>query len=202
MKTVLLYAVLSYLALYACVWLHEVGHSLLHWRFGCKDSWARVQVRPYIFFSTPGPVNVEAYSALTPGQRALSAYGGVLSNLFWAALGGALLGLAGPDRGCASFFLWMFVTLNLGEIVSYLLIGSVYLVSDMSIIAAEYPRLRIPNLLAGALLTAGYVWLLTRVPDSFRTFAAVWNIVTIICMCGGRIAFTALGKRNQAREDG
>lgn len=202
MKTVLLYAVLSYLALYACVWLHEVGHSLLHWRFGCKDSWARVQVRPYIFFSTPGPVNVEAYSALTPGQRALSAYGGVLSNLFWAALGGALVWLAKPDNVYISFFLWMFVTLHLCEIVSYLLIGSIYLVSDMAVINGEYPTLRIPNILAGALLAAGYVWTLARVPAAFQGFIIVWNVITIVCMCGGRIVFTALGKRNQAREDG
>ena len=202
MKTVLLYAVLSYLALYACVWLHEVGHSLLHWRFGCKDSWARVQVRPYIFFSTPGPVNVEAYSALTPLQRALSAYGGVLANLLWAALGGALVWLAKPDNVYISFFLWMFVTLHLCEIVSYLLIGSIYLVSDMAVINGEYPTLRIPNILAGALLAAGYVWTLARVPAAFQGFIIVWNVITIVCMCGGRIVFTALSKRNQAGGDG
>lgn len=202
MKTVLLYAVLSYLALYACVWLHEVGHSLLHWRFGCKDSWTRVQVKPYIFFSTPGPVDLEQYQRLTPLQRALSAYGGVLANLLWAALGGALVWLAKPDNVYISFFLWMFVTLHLCEIVSYLLIGSIYLVSDMAVINGEYPTLRIPNILAGALLAAGYVWTLARVPAAFQGFIIVWNVITIVCMCGGRIVFTALGKRNQAREDG
>ena len=44
------------------------------------------------------------------------------------------------------------MTLHLGEAVSYLFIGNIYLVSDMAIVAAECPRLRWPTLAAGAVL--------------------------------------------------
>ncbi len=188
----IIYFVLGYAALFAVVWLHELGHSICHCAFGCKKGWLHVQVKPYIFFSTPGPVDAEKYQALSPAKRALSAYGGVIANLFWSILCGVLLLAVKPGNGSLSFFLWMFLTLHLSEIVSYLLIGSLYLVSDMAIVAGEYPRLRIPNFLLGALLTAVYIVVLGNVPSDFQWLVILWNLITILSMCGGRIAFSLL----------
>lgn len=82
------------------------------------------------------------------------------------------------------------MTLNLSEIVSYLLIGNIYLVSDMAIVANEYPRLRIPNFILGLMITAAYVWILVKIPSAFQWFVIIWNIITIVSMCGGRIVFS------------
>lgn len=191
----LLYSILGYAALFAGVWLHEIGHSFWNFKFGCKEHWSQVQVKPYIFFSTPGPVNLEQYQALAPWKRILSAYGGILANLFWSLASGGLIAAMKPGNGYLSFFLWMFLTLNLCEIVSYLLIGSLYLVSDMAIVAQEYPRLRIPNLMAGFLLAAVYIWVLIQIPAAFQGFALVWNLVTLLSMCGGRIVFSLLHRQ-------
>ena len=106
MLTLVLYFLLGYCALFSVVWLHEIGHSLWNFWFGCRAGWLRVQVKPYIFFSTPGPVNLDKYQALAPWQRTLSAYGGVLANLLWGTIGGGILLLAKPGNSYVQFFLW------------------------------------------------------------------------------------------------
>lgn len=192
----IIYFILGYAALFAAVWLHEIGHSFLNYRFGCKDSWVHVQVKPYIFFSTPGPVDLDKYQALTPFKRTIAAYGGIIANIFWSVISGVLIMAVNPDNVFLLFFLWMFMTLHLAEIVSYLLIGSIYLVSDMAIAVNEYPRLRMPNFILGLLLTAVYVIALVKIPSTFQWFIIIWNIITIISMCGGRIVFSLLHKRS------
>jgi len=193
----IIYFVLGYAALFSVVWLHEIGHSLWNYKFGCKDNWIHVQVKPYIFFSTPGPVNAEKYQALSPFKRTLSAYGGVIANLFWSILSGVFLIVLQPGDGYLSFFLWMFLTLHLSEIVSYLLIGSIYLVSDMAIVVNEYPVLRIPNLIAGGMLTFVYLAALLKIPSVFQWFVILWNVITVVSMCAGRIVFSVMNGRRK-----
>lgn len=186
----IIYIALGYMALFAGVWLHEIGHSFLNFKFGCRDNWIHVQVKPYIFFSTPGPVDIDKYQALTPLKRTVAAYGGIIANLFWSMISGVLIIAVKQENIYLLFFLWMFMTLNLSEIVSYLLIGNIYLVSDMAIVANEYPRLRIPNFILGLMITAAYVWILVKIPSAFQWFVIIWNIITIVSMCGGRIVFS------------
>lgn len=188
----IIYFILGYAALFAGVWLHEIGHSFLNYKFGCKDNWIHVQVKPYIFFSTPGPVDIDKYRAITPLKRTLAAYGGIIANLFWSLISGVLIIAFKPGNVYLLFFLWMFMTLNLSEIVSYLFIGNIYLVSDMSIVAGEYPWLRMPNFILGFMLTIVYVMILMRVPSDYQWFIIIWNILTIVSMCGGRIVFSLL----------
>jgi len=195
----IIYCVLGYVALFAVVWLHEIGHSLLNYKFGCKDNWIHVQVKPYIFFSTPGPVDIDKYQAMAPLKRALAAYGGVIANLFWSIIGGVLIVIVKPGNVYLLFFLWMFMTLHLSEIVSYLLIGNIYLVSDMATVANEYPGARIPNFILGVMLTVVYVLLLVRVPSDFQWFVILWNVITILSMCGGRIVFSLFSKIQSRR---
>ena len=196
MLTLVLYFLLGYCALFSVVWLHEVGHAFWNFRFGCRAGWIHVQVKPYIFFSTPGPVDLDKYQALAPWQRTLSAYGGVLANLLWGTIGGGILLLAKPGNSYVQFFLWMFTTLHLAEIVSYLVIGSIYLVSDMAIVVGEYPGLRIHSLFAGLVLTVIYILALAGIPQEFQLFILVWNLITILSMCGGRIVFSLLHRKN------
>ena len=87
--------------------------------------------------------------------------------------------------------LWLFMTLHIGEIVSYLFFGSIYLVSDMQLVNEWKPKLRLPNILVGAIIAILYVFLLIFAPHEFRMYLVLWNVITVISMCVGRIIFTA-----------
>ncbi len=197
MKYVLLF-VLGYVILYAAVWLHEIGHSVWHYRYHLKKEWWKVQVKPYIFFSTPGPVDYDVWQSLKPIQYVLSGYGGIMANALFAAITGIIIAVSGISNEYLSFALWLFMTLHIGEIVSYLFIGSIYLVSDMLIVNEQMPKLRIPNLIVGALTAVLYVFLLANSPENFRVFIIVWNVITVVSMCAGRIIFTARANRRNA----
>ncbi len=79
--------------------------------------------------------------------------------------------------------------LHIGEIFSYLFVGSIYVVSDMAIIAQHMPKLRIVNICVGFLLTVLYIFLLVNVPGDFQVFIVIWNVITVVSMCSGRIIF-------------
>ena len=190
-----LYFVIGYIVLYAVVWLHEVGHALWYRKFNLKKDWWNVQVKPYIFFSTPGGVDAEVYEKLKPVQHVLSAYGGLMANSVFAIITGAVIFAIGDRNEFLRLALWLFMTLHIGEIVSYLFVGSIILVSDMKIVDQHMPKLRIPNLIIGAGLTVLYVYLLMQVPGEFKVFVTVWNIITVLSMCVGRIIFTVLANR-------
>lgn len=192
-----LYFVIGYLVLYAIVWLHEVGHALWYRKYNLKNDWWNVQVKPYIFFSTPGGVNIELWERLKPAQHVLCAYGGLMANSVFAIISGGLIWAIGEVNEFLWIALWLFLTLHIGEIVSYLFVGSIFLVSDMEIVNQNMPKLRIINLILGAALAVGYVYLLMIVPEEFRVFVVIWNIVTVLSMRVGRIIFTAIAKRKK-----
>ena len=52
------------------------------------------------------------------------------------------------------------------------------------------------NIIIGALITALYVYLLANSLEDYRVFIVVWNVVTVISMCAGRIIFTARAKKS------
>lgn len=191
----ILFLVISYFVLYAVVWLHEIGHSLFHYRYGCKDNWIKVQVKPYIFFSTPGPIKLEVYEKMKPIQHVLGAYGGIMSNVLFTILAGAVIYFFSLENVYASFALWMFMTLHIAEVISYLFIGSIYLVSDMAIINQYMPKLRTLNLILGFALTIFYVFILINVPTDFKLFVIIYNCCTVFFMCVGRIVFTAKSRK-------
>ena len=196
----ILYFGIGYVVLYAAVWLHEVGHALWDYWFKLRKDWWRVQVKPYIFFSTPGPVDADRYYRLKPYQHVLGAYGGLMANAIFAAAAWGVISLVGDANEYLRMALWLFMTLHLGEIVSYLFIGSIYLVSDMAIVDQYAHSLRLPNIIMGADLKVLYVYLLSIVPEEFRLFVIVWNVITVLSMCIGRIVFTARAKRRAAKE--
>lgn len=201
MKYVLFF-LLGYVVLYAVVWLHEVGHALWYRRFNLKNDWWNVQVKPYIFFSTPGGVDLDVWNTLKPIQYVLIGYGGLMANALMAIIAGAIIAANSINNEYLIVVLWLFMTLHIGEIVSYLFIGSIYLVSDMQAVNQQMPKLRIPNIILGALIAALYVFLLARSPENYRIFIVGWNVATVISMCAGRIIFTARASKAIEPENG
>lgn len=60
-----LFVLIAYATLYVAVWFHEIGHSIFYFKYKLKDNWIKVNVKPYIFFSTPGNPDAEAWAKMT-----------------------------------------------------------------------------------------------------------------------------------------
>ena len=123
------------------------------------------------------------------------AYGGIIANAIWALITGIIIKVVPISNLYINMALWLFMSLHIGEIFSYLFIGSIYVVSDMAIIAQHMPKLRIVNICVGFLLTVLYIFLLVNVPGDFQVFIVIWNVITVVSMCSGRIIFPIKSKR-------
>lgn len=189
--------IIGYFTLYAVIWMHEVGHSYFYWRFGCKDNFLRVTVKPTLFFSTPAPVNEEKCESLSSVQNIVIGYGGILVNLLSALLSLALIKWIRIPNIFLLLFLWAFCTLHTAEIVSYMFIGNIYPVSDMQSISDENPKLRIVNFVIGVFLSAFYIVLLFEIPEPIRIITLVFNGISLISMGVGRIVFTYRAQKQQ-----
>ena len=194
MELVLCFAI-AHLVLYAVVWLHEIGHALWYRRYGLKRDWWKVQVKPYLFFSTPGAVDEDAWQALEPMQVVSIAYGGIMANALFAVLSGALILALRDADSYLQLALWLFMTFHMGELVSYLLVGSIILVSDMKLVHTYLPGARVPNILVGTIILIAYLYVLSMVPEGSKLFVLIWNAATVISMCAGRIVSTARTER-------
>jgi Zn-dependent protease len=77
-----LYFIIGYIALYLTIWLHEVGHSFMYKKYGCKENAFKVTVPFYLFFSTPAPVDINKLQFLTKNQDFNISITGMVINFF------------------------------------------------------------------------------------------------------------------------
>lgn len=188
---------LSYIAVYCVIWMHEVGHAYFYWKYGCKKNFLKVTVKPYLFFSTPAPIEGERLYLLTQKQHLIIGYAGIIMNVLSAVITFMIVCWIPMYNQWILLFLWQFLTLHLAEAISYLVLGNIYLVSDMLGIAQINPKLRPINFIVGVILTIIYIAILSKVPEALTIIVILYNIVTIVCMGGGRIIFTYLYKKRQ-----
>ena len=186
----LLQIIISYFALYLVILFHEWGHSFFYWKYGCKDNWLKVTVKPYLFFSTPGPVNEEKADQLTDKQNLIMAYGGIVVNFIVALLGIILTSIYSINNYYIILFISQFISLHLAEAITYLVIGNIYLVSDMAVIAKINSKLRPINFILGVIVSIFYIYYLFQIPKSILGIVTIFNLVVMICMGVGRIVFT------------
>ncbi len=182
--------IISYLTLYLVIWLHELGHSFFYWKYGCKENWLKVSVKPYLFFSTPAPVDEEKAEHLTTKQNLTILYGGIVVNLFLAFMIIIVIEITSISNNYIELFLYQFVTLHLSEAISYLVLGNIYLVSDMKGIANIKPILRPINFILGILTSVIYFIFIKQIPQYILPVILTFNLIVIICMGVGRIVFT------------
>lgn len=187
---ILLKIFISYLTLYLVIWLHEIGHSFFYWKYGCKENWLKVSVKPYLFFSTPAPVNEKKAEQLTPKQGLIISYGGVLVNLVFAFVVILANEIYPIKNNYLELFAYQFATLHLSEAISYLVLGNIYLVSDMKSIADIKPILRPVNFALGILVSVIYFIYIRQVPQQIFSIILIFNSLVIVCMGIARIAFT------------
>lgn len=182
--------IISYLTLYLVIWLHELGHSFFYWKYGCKENWLKVSVKPYLFFSTPAPVDEEKAEHLTTKQNLPILYGGIVVNLFLAFMIIIVIEITSISNNYIELFLYQFVTLHLSEAISYLVLGNIYFVSDMKGIANIKPILRPINFILGILTSVIYFIFIKQIPQYILPVILTFNLIAIICMGVGRIVFT------------
>ena len=134
----------TYVALYLAIWMHEAGHALAYWRFGCKKNFWKLRVPLYLFGSSPAPVNEACATRLNPSQQLIVAASGVVVNCLFGAF--ALLIVLSIDSLVAIPFVYVFLYLfslcHLLEAGSYLVINSLFLGGDMTLIVEHAPRAR------------------------------------------------------------
>ena len=193
MKTIISIFI-SYIALYLVIYLHEVGHALLYHRYGCKERWYKVTVKPYLFFSTPLPIDTGKARLLSKKQHVFISSAGVIVNLLFAIISLLILYSLNPNY-YINLFLYQFSSLHLGEAISYLVVGNIYLVSDMETIAMLKPILRPFGFIFGLFALVMYTLLIIHIPEEYKLIVILYNIISILCMCIGRIAFTIIHKR-------
>lgn len=82
--------------------------------------------------------------------------------------------------------------MNLVEAITYLVIGNIYLVSDMENVARINSKLRSINFVIGLAITIFYLKYLFTLQGSILSVVIISNLPVILCMGLGRIIFTYL----------
>lgn len=82
--------------------------------------------------------------------------------------------------------------MNLVEAITYLVIGNIYLVSDMENVDRINSKLRSINFVIGLAITIFYLKYLFTLQGSILSVVIISNLLVILCMGLGRIIFTYL----------
>jgi hypothetical protein len=151
-------------AVFLAVWPHEVGHSVVAYLFGCKESWWRTNVSWFLFNSQGGTIDYACLAARGHGALGLTEFGGIAVNLL--LLGALTLGLRGGARsdleargdltrfGFVAAFVWALA--NYAEAFSYLVLNAILLKSDMETVVTESGVSRWVWLAAGSALAVAF----------------------------------------------
>ena len=153
-------ALLAVTAVYLAVWPHELGHSLAAYLYGCKtDAW-RTETHWYLAGSRAGAIDEGCLARQGGHAVAFTAIAGIAVNLFLVALAPLLGRWWLPGRTEREAIRWgLVVTVvwalaNAAEAVSYLVINTVWLRSDMEVVVRQSGLGRWTWTAAGLLLAA------------------------------------------------
>lgn len=193
------YIILGYLALYWTIWLHEIGHSYMYKKYGCKkESFLKVTVPFYLFFSTPMPVDEEKASHLTKKQVFNVNIAGVTVNMFIGVISTIVLSFVTITNEINLTLLYFFAVFNLTEAATYLVINNIFLASDMKGIASYNQKLRVVAFIIGILALAAIIYLINIAPILIVTPLAVSSISIALLMSVARIFFELKNKSSKS----
>jgi hypothetical protein len=181
--------IIGYIMLYFIIWMHEVGHAFCYWIYGAKKSPLIVSVTPYIFFSTPLPVDLEKEKLMSEHQKFNTAIAGVIVNLVFGFIS-LLIILLGTSNNLLYISLFYFSTLHFSEAISYLTINNIFLASDMKSIAKFNQNLRIPCFIIGCIALVCLVYLFSKAVYPWKIILIIFNLLAMAGMGVGRVIFT------------
>ncbi len=195
-----------YVALYLAIWMHEVGHALAYWKFGCKRNPWKVKVPFYLLRSTPAPVAEACANRLSALQQLVVAVSGVVVNCLFGIL--ALWVVLLVDSLAAIpllyVFLYFFSLSHLLEAGSYLVVNNLFLGSDMALIVAHAPKSRWPVFALASLTLLPATALLVReaprigyalfgteaLASTWRLGVALLSVLIIMTMGVARVLYS------------
>lgn len=124
-------------ALYLAIWPHELGHSLAAFLFGCKANWWQTDMSWYLWSSWGGNIDYECLASRGPLAVGVTAFAGIAANLALLALApiGGRWGRVTAHPGARPRW-WFIATFclalaNYTEAISYLIVNTAWLSSDM-----------------------------------------------------------------------
>ena len=127
------------------------------------------------------------------------AYGGVLSNTFRSMVSIAVLCRIKIENIYLLFSIRLFLTLHLVEMVSYLFVGKLF-GKRYGEYRAMLPKTEISEFHFGLYTNSRLSFVLSIVPPEIFWTVLVWNAATFLCMCGGRIIFSAIHAKRHTDE--
>ena len=195
MNTIILVAI-GYISLLSVIWLHEFGHALVYTAYGCKKNPFQVSVRPYVFFSTPLPVDLEKESRLSYKKKYHVGIAGILVNLiiglplYFIVLKSDLFRF----ENYLAYFIYFFVLFHLVEAMTYMVLNNIIVASDMKAIEDYKPIIRIPTFFIGIVILAFILDIYSMCPAQYKFIVGMVIIILCAIMGIARIIFQLLIK--------
>jgi hypothetical protein len=187
---ILVNVIIVYCALYSTIWLHELGHALFYYGYGCKSELFQLNVPFYFAAANPGSMDQNCCNLLSRYQHVWASMGGIIVNLLLAS-GMYFMVLRNKNYPKIALFANFFILSNLIEAASYLTLNNIRPMGDITAVAQYFPLLRIPLGLIGA----GIIFIIIRfiqiIQRPFRIGMIIFCIATVVCMFGLRFLFAA-----------
>jgi hypothetical protein len=185
---ILVNVIIVYCALYSTIWLHELGHALIYYCYGCKSALFQLNVPFYFAASSPGKIEQTCCNLLSSNQHIWASMGGIIVNIFLAS-GMYLILLKYKNYSKFTLFANFFILSNLIEAASYLTLCNIWPMGDIISVAQYFPLLRIPLGLLGAGLIFIIVRFIQTIQRPLRIGMIIFCIATVFCMFGLRFLF-------------
>lgn len=185
---ILVKIIIIYFALYSTIWLHELGHALFYYGYGCKSELLSLHVPFYFAGASPGQIDQKCLDSLTRCQNIWASMGGILENILAAALIYLILNRLKRYLHIVLFG-HFFILSNLTEAASYLTLNNIWPMGDLVPVGQYFPLFRISLGISGI----GIILLIIRFIQTFkrpdRTVMIAFCIATACCMFGLRFFF-------------
>lgn len=193
MKTILqilILVVTGYTALYAAIWMHEVGHAVVYQGYGCNPDLWDVDVPWHFGNANPGPMDASCLDQLNTEEHFHGSMGGVVVNMIMAVLVFLFWSSNRILPGLLQHWLLFFGLSHLVEVATYFTISNLIPLSDMLGVQEYDPLLRIPLFLAGLCM----IWLIIRwihqAPKEMIPVVGWFCCCSALSMGGLRLFFT------------
>lgn len=187
------YILFAYGAMYAAIWLHELGHSFAYYYFDCKENVLHLYVPIYFANANPYPINETKATSLEAWQQFYISLAGITVNLLSAIFTWLLMILISFKYfRFLYFFLLFFLLSNLLEAATYLTISNIYPLSDIIGVQQYSPLSRIPLFFLGLLLVFSISSLIANAPHSWQGVMTIFSIISALAMGGLRLLFTII----------
>ena len=201
MNTIILF-IIGYFSLLLVIWLHEFGHAVGYVIYGCKKNPFHVSVRPYIFFSTPLPVDLEKESKLSYKKKYHIGIAGILVNLIIAlpVYFFVIKSNAFRFETYLAYFIYFFTLFHLVEAMTYMVLNNMIVASDIKAIQEYKPILRIPVFFIGLVILFFILDIFSMCPVQYKF--AVGLVIIILCTVMGiaRIIFQSLAQKKSIKK--